>query len=556
MTENVTNTKEALSRLPVVILLDTSSVMNDRLGLLNEELNKFKHDIESDELAQRHADISVVGFGGHISLLRDFAAANEFAVPHVEANGPTLMIAGIMKAFALIESRNHHYTKNGIPFEKPVIILFAGSKPNDFAFNSKARDEIEIKIETESSSNELYFYTIYLEARSDNVVEETYSKGSFVDITSVDKEEGDIEKVCVSDPALDSWGTIDFDDVDLQNNVNGPFSNPLILSTAQDLSYISPTKFPLMTLNNKWNYGYLLTKPIIDRLDSVNSGVDRSNNTISDEQTLKCDEYAKTNWQIMGRSEIGPLHVWKGIPCQDAFASAILPTGHGIIMISDGLGSARKSEIGSRVAVEAGVNALMKMPSGQLKETDLSQLARVSVTAARQALEEKAEMLNCTLRELACTFIAIVMYDNNIAVAHIGDGAVVAKTEEGLKLISGPGDSEYANEVTPLTSKSWEKALRITPVISRVLSVMAFTDGLQRAALKKSAEGYSPFDGFCEPLLSFASEIQDIREAEDEISQLLSSKKISDNSEDDKTLVMAVFNADTKQETGRAALHV
>jgi uncharacterized protein YegL len=538
MTENVTNTKEKLSRMPVVLLLDTSSVMKDRLGLLHEELNKFKHDVESDELAQRHADIAVVGFGGNISLLQDFTAANEFTVPPLDAQGPTLMIAGIMKAFALIESRKHYYVKNGIPFEKPVIILFAGSKPEDFAFKSKARNEIEIKIETESRRNELYFYTIYLEERSDNVIEETYSKGSVVDITSVDVDEGGD----TAGAQLDSWEIINFNDVDIQNDVKEPFSNPRILSTVMDLSYISPNEFPLMTLNNKWNYGYLLSRPLIDSMNSINSNVERLNHTVLAEKTQQNDEYAKAGWQIMGRSEIGPLHVWKGIPCQDAFASAILPTGHGIIAVADGLGSVAKSEIGSWVAVEAGVNALLKMTNEELLKVDMVSLTQTSVRAARKALEEKKEALACTLRELACTFITIVMYEDNVAVAHIGDGAVVLKTGDGLQLASGPGDSEYANEVTPLTSKAWEKALRQTPIISNVLSVMAFTDGLQRAALKKSQDGYSPFDKFCNPLLAYASEVTDVKEAEKEISDMLSSKKIADNSEDDKTLIMAYLS--------------
>jgi predicted FMN-binding regulatory protein PaiB len=85
---------------------------------------------------------------------------------------------------------------------------------------------------------------------------------------------------------------------------------------------------------------------------------------------------------------------------------------------------------------------------------------------------------------------------------------------------------------------------------------MAFTDGLQRAALKKSAEGYSPFNGFCEPIFSFASEVSDIGEAEVEIAQLLSSKKLSDNSEDDKTLVIAVLGNESRSDSGWAEVVV
>jgi hypothetical protein len=138
--------------------------------------------------------------------------------------------------------------------------------------------------------------------------------------------------------------------------------------------------------------------------------------------------------------------------------------------------------------------------------------------------------------------IVVVMHKDNAVVAHVGDGAVIAKTNEGLKLVSGPEDSEYANEVSPLTGKDWELSLRVSPVISYVTGVMAFTDGCQRAVLRKSQDGLTPFDGFCGPLFSYANDVKDVTEAEEDIKELLLSKKVCENSDDDKTLVIVSFN--------------
>jgi len=245
---------------------------------------------------------------------------------------------------------------------------------------------------------------------------------------------------------------------------------------------------------------------------------------------------------IFGASVIGPLHIQNGIPCQDACAFAALSSGYGVIAVADGLGSASKSEMGAHLAVDTAVATAKEFLANQKFETARpGDLVRETVIAARKALESKAGEAQWELRDLACTIIVVIILDDMMAVAHIGDGAVVAKTADGLKLISGPEQSEYANEVVPLTSKEWEKSLRIVPQVSGARGAIVFTDGCQRAALLKSQNDLKPYEGFFAPLFAYAEELNDLKEGEEEIKTLLSSKKICANSEDDKTLVMAIL---------------
>lgn len=256
----------------------------------------------------------------------------------------------------------------------------------------------------------------------------------------------------------------------------------------------------------------------------------------------------KNNWllintvQIIGASVIGPLHLVNVTPCQDAYAHEVFSTGHSIIAVSDGLGSAFFSDFGSKDAVEASVLRVKQILSKNFdRKPDLAAIATKAAFAARQNLERKSHVYGCELRDLACTLIIVVIHRNNVAVAHIGDGAVVAKTDQGLLLVSSPGDSEYANEVTPITGRHWERSLRIAPMFSDSTGIMVFTDGLQRAALRNTLNGPIPFDRFCDPLFAYAREVIDTKKAEKDIKYLLSSKKICENSEDDKTLVIAVW---------------
>ncbi len=135
---------------------------------------------------------------------------------------------------------------------------------------------------------------------------------------------------------------------------------------------------------------------------------------------------------------------------------------------------------------------------------------------AREQVEEAVKREGCELRDLATTLITAAFVGSSVSIAHIGDGAVVAKTGRGLLLASTPEESEYANEVMPLTSNMWNEHLYVRS-IEDVSLLAIFTDGCQKAALKKSPQGYEPFDGFFVPIFSYAKEIEDIKNVNGEI---------------------------------------
>ncbi|KJU82512.1 Protein phosphatase 2C-like domain protein [Candidatus Magnetobacterium bavaricum] len=248
---------------------------------------------------------------------------------------------------------------------------------------------------------------------------------------------------------------------------------------------------------------------------------------------------------IFGCSVIGPLHVQLGIPCQDACAYEVFKDV-ALIAVADGLGSALRSDIGSRQAVDAAIEAAKQHLAANDNGThNLDELVRKMISSARQEIEDTADRDGCELRDLATTLIAVAFAGGSVSIAHIGDGAVVAKTDKGLILASAPEESEYANEVVPLTSSKWNEHTR-TGNIDNASFIALFTDGCQRAALKKSSSGYEPFDGFFDSVFSYAGEIEDCKSAEEEIKALLSSRKVNEHSDDDKTLVIAILDNSTQ----------
>jgi hypothetical protein len=244
---------------------------------------------------------------------------------------------------------------------------------------------------------------------------------------------------------------------------------------------------------------------------------------------------------LIGASVIGPLHIQRDIPCQDACSFEFLPDNAIAIAVCDGLGSASKSEVGAQVASQAVIADLKVSVTSDITDNELGSIIKNAIDNARKSLEAKSAELQCELRDLACTVIAVIVKEGAAIAAHIGDGAVVAKNSVGLEFISQPGESEYTNEVVPLTSKHWEESLRISPIFTGVECIAVFTDGCQKAAFCKTEEGKKPFAGFFVPIFSYARELTDTDQGNQEIAALLASSKMSDSSEDDKTLVIAVI---------------
>lgn len=242
--------------------------------------------------------------------------------------------------------------------------------------------------------------------------------------------------------------------------------------------------------------------------------------------------------KVFGSSVKGSMHVTLKTPCQDNLAIKKLSSGGIVIAVADGLGSVAHSEHGSRLAVNTAVAEYEALITGASPPADFKSAAEETLKRCLRKMEAKASEEGWTLRDLACTMILVVCDKRGVWAAHIGDGAVVARTKDGLVTVSSPGDSEYANEVSPLTGK-WDNAMRFSGPIPDVREIAVFTDGCQRAAFFKQ----TAHEGFFNPLFNFAQKLTDMKEGEKELTELLNSPKICENSDDDKTLVVAVLQA-------------
>lgn len=576
------------SRMPVILLVDNSALMGTegKIDLLNDALIGFKKNIEEDETLNRLMEVCVIAFGNRITVLHDFSSIKDFIPPVLQANGSSLMGAGILKALAMLESRKLFYKKNAVEYFTPKIYLFCGSEPDDFPHTNfdgcKTWNDIRDLLKNDIYYKRYLFipFVVIPEkfSRAISICDgETTIKYGEHDKT-IYENGGEIRTVLSEDEAKNI--SIDSTTIKNANLTDKTTGENYQISYFRIINTLFPLEVPIAILGNQTNYKELFSRCVtwddepqekdarerpvtitspdqceITADDSIKeiekSQLEESNKSpVTLLSVSSCAEVTfedikevrkKNILNILSASMIGPLHIIKGIPCQDAYAYEKLSSGHTIITIADGLGSASMSEIGSRIAVNAAVEAIKNKTSDEIKSNSMCNLIKDSVIAARKALEEKSLVLQCTLRDLACTFISLLIHEDSLVIAHIGDGAVVARTKNDMFVASEPGNSEYANEVTPLTSKNWDESLRITPIYEGILQIMAFSDGLQRAALRNSEDRKIPYKAFCEPLFLFAEEITNLQDGAEELKEFLSSKKISDHSEDDKTLIFVTI---------------
>jgi guanyl-specific ribonuclease Sa len=239
------------------------------------------------------------------------------------------------------------------------------------------------------------------------------------------------------------------------------------------------------------------------------------------------------------------MHIQHEIPCQDACAYTTTAGNAIVIAVADGLGSAARSDTGAKLAVTSAFNfCITALESGSGEALLLEDAVRNSAAHARGELERYALEESCDLRDLGCTLIVIIAREGEFAVAHIGDGAVVGEIEGILSVVSNPGESEYTNEVVPLTSTRWRDSLRITSGASFISAIAVFTDGCQRAAFRKEEDALVPFERFFSPIFRYARMVADAAEGANEVAELLASPKLCEHSDDDKTLVVGVSEMD------------
>jgi len=126
------------TKVPVVILADTSGSMNDenqngkrKIDNLNEGIVEYFKNMLDDSSIQDHIDIAIIEFGyNEVELSVDFAHLKDQRVPVFKAGGGTPMCEAITLGLDILEMQLEIYQSTGIPFHPPHLIIMTDGMPS------------------------------------------------------------------------------------------------------------------------------------------------------------------------------------------------------------------------------------------------------------------------------------------------------------------------------------------------------------------------------------------------------------------------------------------
>ncbi len=165
-------------------------------------------------------------------------------------------------------------------------------------------------------------------------------------------------------------------------------------------------------------------------------------------------------WFIIGGTVTGHGHIAENIPCQDSHKVQIWKNGWGIAVVSDGAGSAKKSQLGSSFLTEETARRAYKLVMDKKwietstfpRKGEWKKLSHRLFCDIKDSMFKYSVSIKTSIEELHATLIMIIFSHQGLLVAHVGDGRAGCLDEDGnLFSVIRPLQGEYINETVFMT---------------------------------------------------------------------------------------------------------
>ncbi len=251
-------------------------------------------------------------------------------------------------------------------------------------------------------------------------------------------------------------------------------------------------------------------------------------------------------WEIVGCSAIGTKHITGGTPCQDAVFYEMISDQIIIGAVSDGMGSAKRSDVGSKLAVKTALSQIKNMMCWEHKPKNDERARNIFgsvLEKVQAALKKEAENGGYSVEDLNCTLLAFVATPEWLAAMQVGDGLIVVRPKnQDYQLLFMPDKGEFANETTPVTSSHALEEMEVCVKSGSYEFICAATDGIENISLVKP-ENWRPFEGFFKPLEEqIMLSTKSLAHKKKEIEDFLNSEQINQKTDDDKTLLLCAYS--------------
>lgn len=257
-------------------------------------------------------------------------------------------------------------------------------------------------------------------------------------------------------------------------------------------------------------------------------------------------------WLLSEASVQGKGHVDANLPNQDAVSVCTSDDGHIVAaVVSDGAGTARKSQHGSRMAADFLSRSLLligeDIRTNQLSKNEITQ----RLIGEIDQLRNKLDPAGGSLRDYHCTLVGCLIMPGCGFICQIGDSIALATrfaivgSDSSSSVDYFPDNGthwyevergEYANETHFLTESDWRKHLRVSPIPDDVDAVVMMTDGAMDVATTKG----KVFRGFLSNLIGRIIATSPRAERQKIIGDWLADHQTHRLTGDDKTIFTAI----------------
>ena len=137
-------------RCPVLIIADCSGSMAGRpISAMNQGVDDLYQAIIDDEIARNRVEVALLSFGTEARIERDFATVSAGSRTKMAARGATNMHLAIHQGCDLLEERKERYRLNGVPYFRPIMVLFSDGLPTGSQSETAEANQRLVNMETE-----------------------------------------------------------------------------------------------------------------------------------------------------------------------------------------------------------------------------------------------------------------------------------------------------------------------------------------------------------------------------------------------------------------------
>jgi hypothetical protein len=255
-------------------------------------------------------------------------------------------------------------------------------------------------------------------------------------------------------------------------------------------------------------------------------------------------------WKVVDSKATGNSHLTEGKPCQDYVSFWQSPDGHlGIGVVADGASSAKHSDQGAEIAVKCTINYLEQELKGSKSHCPIKDQETANnffmklLEEVKKELENQANNNRYSVKELACTLLVFIASQHWLAAMQVGDGLIVIRQKncDAYQLLLNPDKGEFIHSTTFVTSSNAKTQMQVFFNNKIKLDfICVATDWCENIAVTQP-KNWQPFTDFFKPLEDCVL-TNEIEIAKTEIATFLKSELVNKKTDDDKTLLLCVWD--------------